>query len=581
VELALKVDSVVLNIKPENTPQGDDLTGLAGYLFRDELLSAETARAAIDAAGQQGMPLTRYLVKSGILTSETLLACCVKNFGLPVFEANHIDFACLQDPILKPELIYRYRVIPIGHDQQSLQLAITDPTDHATMMAVGFHTGLRIRPILIAETELDTIINMHYRPNNLDLQLESALAKITPAEELVSSQENPAQDEEPIIEFVDHLIREAIDNHVSDIHIEPYEYHCRVRFRRDGLLYEATIIPPHLASRVTTRLKILANLNIAERRLPQDGRIALQTSSKVDIRVNTCPTLFGEKIVLRILDVKSINLDMNLLGLTITQKKLFLATLSRPQGLILVTGPTGSGKTITLYSALHHLNRMEKNISSVEDPIEIELAGINQVNINPKINLGFADVLRSFLRQDPDIIMIGEIRDIDTATIAIQAAQTGHLVLSTLHTNSAIETITRLQSMGMTTYHLMVTLSLIIAQRLVRKLCPHCKQPEILPGELRDQFKHRPPPVTYRPIGCNHCHQGYQGRIGIFELMPVTEKMAELIMAGANVPQILEQIHKEDLVLLWDAGLEKVREGVTSMNEVMRMVGVPSGQPEK
>lgn len=375
------------------------------------------------------------------------------------------------------------------------------------------------------------------------------MSKITTTEEQEILPDNPEENDEPVIEFVDCLIQEAIQKQVSDIHLEPYQQYCRIRFRCDGLLSLAASVPLALANRIITRLKIMANLNIAERRRPQDGRIKLPLAAHIDIRTNTCPTLYGEKIVLRILDMSHINLKIDSLGMTAAQNNLFHEKLSQPQGLILVTGPTGSGKTVTLYSALHDLNQIEKNISTVEDPVEIELAGINQVNIHPRIGLDFAVVLRSLLRQDPDIILVGEIRDAETANIAMQAAQTGHLVLSSLHTNSAAETIIRLQSIGVSAYHLISSISLIIAQRLVRVLCSHCQ------GN-----------------GCAQCYQGYQGRIGIFELLPVTESIATLILSHANTAQILEKMQQEGCLSLWEAGMEKVRQGITSLAELERVL---------
>lgn len=353
------------------------------------------------------------------------------------------------------------------------------------------------------------------------------------------------------IEFLDSLIREAQSNHITDIHIEPYAEHYRVRFRRDGLLQETSTLSNPLGNRITTRLKILAELNIAERRLPQDGRLRLGRN-KVDIRMSTCPTLYGEKTVLRLLNVTSQHLNIHALGMTETQEKLFIKILSRPQGLILVTGPTGSGKTMTLYSAIHHLNTCEKNISTVEDPVEIELPGINQVNIHPKIGLDFATVLRAFLRQDPDVLMVGEIRDLETASIAAQAAQTGHLVLSTLHANSAREAIRRLQSLGLATHHLIHSLSLVMAQRLVRQLCAHCKQADPLTGH-------------YLPQGCEQCHQGYHGRLGIFECLPITSHTAQAILSESDTDS--------EWPLLWENGLEKVKQGNTSLSELVKIIG--------
>jgi type IV pilus assembly protein PilB len=356
--------------------------------------------------------------------------------------------------------------------------------------------------------------------------------------------------DEPVIKFVNHVIQHALQQTASDIHIEPYTAHCRIRYRRDGILHEVAEVPSHLASRLVSRLKVMAKLDIAERRLPQDGRLQLHG---MDIRVSTCPTLFGEKIVLRLLDPQKMSLNIDHLGFDDTQKKLFLSKIKQPQGMILVTGPTGSGKTVTLYSALHHLNTAEKNISTVEDPIEIQLTGINQVPVNPKIGLDFATVLRTFLRQDPDILMVGEIRDKETATIAIQAAQTGHLVLSTLHTNSALETITRLHSMGIEPYNIVSAVSLVIAQRLVRKLCTACKQPERIGKE-----------IFFRANGCDHCLQGYSGRTGIYELLPITTEITEPILNGTY----LSQAHDS----LYQAGLEKVHQGITSLSEIHRVI---------
>ena len=548
------------------------LHGLAGYLYRDGLIDYPTAKAALHAVTMQGMTLTQYLVQFNQLSSQLILEYCAKLSGLPVCDLKPEDYTFHGD-IIKPELVQRYRVIPINRDKKQLYLGITDPTDHAAITAIGFHTGLSIHPLLVREDELDKIIHLYFRQMNLNSQLECALSRITPVENPPSAVEKNEEDDEPVIQFADHLIDEAIEHRISDIHIEPYEEHCRIRFRRDGLLHEAAVVPLHLATRLATRFKIMGNMNIAERRLPQDGRIQLREPDKRDIRINTCPTLHGEKMVLRILDAGHVQLDIHLLGLTATQEALLLANLAQPQGLILVTGPTGSGKTMTLYSALHYLNQIEKNIVTVEDPVEIELPGINQVNVNPKIGLDFASVLRTCLRQDPDIIMIGEIRDTETANIAVQAALTGHLVLSTLHTRSAVETMIRLQSMGIAAYHLANSISLIVAQRLVRKLCDHCKQPEILPPRLDDTHAHTTPFTAFRPIGCQYCNQGYQGRIGIFELLPVTEKITQCLLSGKSLSQILIQVQRTEGMRLWEAGLQKIRQGITSLAEITRVAG--------
>jgi type IV pilus assembly protein PilB len=462
--------------------------------------------------------------------------------NFPIFDLINYNPEWLYHSGIKPELIARYHVLPLSRDEHSLQLGLADPTDYAAISAISFHTGLRIHPVFVAQEELDKIINRLCRSHILYSQLETTLSKLISSDlkensNAVSSHRDSEPDDEPVIEFVYQLMDDAITKHISDIHIEPFEHHCRIRFRRDGLLYEAASVPLHLANQIIMRLKIMAQLDIAEKRLPQDGRLHIHSPTKIDIRINTCPTFFGEKIVLRILDATQTNHSIDSLGMNDTQKELFYKQLSQPQGLILVTGPTGSGKTMTLYAALHHLNQIEKNISTAEDPVEIELPGINQVNIHSRIGLDFATTLRALLRQDPDIIMIGEIRDAETATIALQAAQTGHLVLSTLHTNHANETLSRLQSMGIATHYLKNAVSLIIAQRLVRKLCIHCH-----------------PRSLTRSVICEHCHHGYKGRTGIFEFLTVN--------ADQTPPPIS----------LWEAGLEKVRAGITNHDEIRRVI---------
>lgn len=445
------------------------------------------------------------------------------------------------------ELMLHHRVIPLQCDKQTLTLGITTKTNQTAIAEISFHTGLHIQSVIISEEELSqqlaelTIDNKHAV---LHSQLTSTLARITIQEEAPTAIDN---DDEPVTEFVNKLIDDAIHKCVSDIHLEPYATQCRIRFRRDGLLYEAATIPAHLFKRISTRIKIMAHLNIAECRLPQDGRIPLRDQS-MELRVSTCPTLFGEKFVLRLLNNQIMALDIHALGLTSEQADLLLTKLNAPQGLILVTGPTGSGKTITLYSALRYLNQIEKNILTVEDPVEIELSGINQVNTNTAIGLDAATVLRAFLRQDPDIIMLGEIRDLKTAIIAMQAAQTGHLVLATLHANSTVETLTRLQVLGIDTYHLISSVSLIIAQRLIRKRCLHCSH------------------------GCNECHQGYSGRTGIFELLPITKTIIDLVTKNAGSEQLLAHVKHEKWLLLQDAGLLKIQHGITDKNELMRVL---------
>jgi type IV pilus assembly protein PilB len=374
-----------------------------------------------------------------------------------------------------------------------------------------------------------------------------------------------------IITFVDQIILNATLQSASDIHIEPYENYCRIRYRLDGILHKTNEISSNLASQLCARLKVMAKLDIAERRLPQDGHFQWR---HLNIRINTCPILHGEKVVLRILDASKILLDLTMLGLTEKQRNLFQHKLSAPQGLILITGPTGSGKTVTLYSALQYLNTTEKNISTVENPIEIPLAGINQVNIHPKINLDFSIILRTLLRQDPDILMIGEIRDIETANIAIQAAETGHLVLSTLHTNSTIETIQRFKSMNISTYHFVNALTLIVAQRLIRILCQHCKQPELTLQALPKDIMNNHSKPIFRAKGCENCLNGYQGRTGIYEFLPVTEKIVELILSDESNYIIEKEALKSGYISLRTAGIEKIMDGTTSLMEIQRVINL-------
>jgi type IV pilus assembly protein PilB len=545
------------------------ITGIIAYLLQDGLLDAETAAAAYKGARQLNMPHVSYLVRFHLLAHDLILDYCAKQFGLPVFPMQELDKAILARPLIPAELIFRYRVMPIKIEQASLHLGITDPTDQTAINAISFHTGLRITCWLVSEIELNDAINEMLskleQPTVLHSQLASTLSKLAPFETPDPKNETAEHSDEPVSVFVGNLLQEAIEKHVSDIHIEPFETHCRIRFRRDGLLYEAASSPLHLAERVIMRLKIMATIDIAERRLPQDGRLQMRRHDKIDIRVNTCPALYGEKLVLRLLNTNTQSLNLSALGLTKAQHNLLLEKLHAPQGLILVTGPTGSGKTLTLYAALQHLNHIEKNIASVEDSVEIELAGITQINVNTKIGLNFSTVLRTLLRQDPDIIMVGEVRDLETAQIAMQAAQTGHLVLSTLHTNSALETISRLQAMGIHPYQIASSLSLMIAQRLLRKLCEHCKiisDTEVLPGT-----------VTYQAKGCKHCHHGYHGRVGIFEILPMTKSIAQLVLAGASVMDMQAEAKKQAWQLLWDAGLDKVKNGQTSYEELIRVAG--------
>jgi len=544
------------------------LAGLANHFVNQGLLDFATVSNALQQAKNSKLSLVSYLVKNNILASETILSACQKIYDLPIFDLVNYNKSWLETSPLESDFIQNYRVIPLDKTNNTLQIGIADP-DKQTIDAVALRTGLRICPMLVAEDKLVEFLNRHFGEHEANSNLQrKLLKKISLEENIFAVNENVINYDEPLIQFVDNIILHASQQAVSDIHIEPYETICRIRYRQHGVLYEVDKIPNSLANRISTRLKVMAKLDISERRLPQDGRLQ---ANGTDLRINICPTLFGEKIALRLLNTTTQSLEIDQLGMTDAQQILFHQYIGQPQGMILVTGPTGSGKTVTLYSALNYLNKNEKNISTVEDPVEIRLNGINQVNINAKIGLQFSTVLRALLRQDPDIIMVGEIRDPETAEIAIKAAQTGHLVLSTLHTNSAVETISRLRSMGVLSYNIANTVSLIIAQRLIRKLCEYCKKPEFMTektllqlGLIADE-KH----IFYRAEGCSQCTQGYKNRIAIYEFLPLTEHITKLIALESDSFTI-QKIAK--IVTLKQIGLEKVLQGETSLLELNRVL---------
>lgn len=538
------------------------LPGIANHLISEGLLSADSAINVTKLAEEEGIHFLTYLVKKNLVSPKKILESCANTFNLPIFDFSNFDFE--NTKLLNTELIKRYQIIPLKKIDQTIYVGISDPTNRLALDTISFATGLSVSPYLIAEDQLQQIIESILMQGTKQDYLEISLLNHLALEEKNNVvQEKVVEYDEPLIRFVNHIIQTGFDKSASDIHVEPFAHICRIRYRLDGILYEMTEIPIHLSQRLATRLKVMASLDITERRLPQDGRILFNHRN---IRLNICPTLFGEKIVLRLIDGQHRSLNIDELGFNQQQKKLFLEKVSNPQGLILVTGPTGSGKTETLYTALNHLNTNEKNISTIEDPVEIQLNGINQVNVNSKMGLNFANVLRAFLRQDPDIIMVGEIRDTETAEIAIQAAQTGHLVLSTLHTNSAIETLSRLLSMGIPSYNLISSVSLIIAQRLVRKLCQQCK---IIDSLSVHELKHH---HSYKAVGCPACLKGYLNRTAIFELLPMTDTLASLILNNAAIHKIKEQAKKEGFFNLQEHALEKVTTGITTLLETYRVL---------
>lgn len=549
------------------------LSGLASHLVFEGLLDKQIVDEACYKAKLLDIHFVSYITQNNLIDSQLMMASCIKTFNLPMFDLALYDPNWINNLPLSADFFKRYHAVPLYKTDNVIHLGISDPTDRSALDAAIFHTGTKVQPVIVDENLLSEILNKYFNnelsKNSLEL---SIVNKITQDEQHYIIQETTVNYDEPLIQFADNLIQHAIHQSASDIHIEPYEKICRIRYRLDGILHEIAEIPTQLASRLIVRLKIMSKIDISERRIPQDGRFQVLDR---DIRINTCPTLFGEKVVLRLLNPKHINLEFNSLGLTDNQAQTILHYISKPQGLILVTGPTGSGKTITLYTALNHLNSPDKNISTVEDPIEIQLPGINQVNVQPKIGLDFASVLRSFLRQDPDIIMVGEIRDLETAEIAIQAAQTGHLVFSTLHTNSTIDTITRLRSIGVASYNIANSISLIIAQRLIRKLCSHCKQPEYIPSESLislgfelSLLQH----MFFRAIGCMHCTNGYSGRTAIYEILPITSNINELILDNTSSIKLLHYAKSNGFISLKQSGIQKVIDGTTSIMELNRVI---------
>jgi len=568
------------------TPVGN-LSGLALRIVRDGLLPAGEAERLQTEANTQKIPLVTHLVKSKKLNSAALARAASEEFGVPLFDITAIDPESAPIKLVDEKILRKHNVLPLFKRGNKLFIGVTDPTNLHALDEIKFNTGMIAEPILVDETKLTLA---------LDKLLDAAdttLADLTSGgddlENLDIGGEDDARaknadseadvNDAPIVKFVNKLLMDAINRGASDIHFEPYEKFCRVRFRIDGMLHEVAQPPLALAGRIAARMKILSRLDIAERRVPQDGRIKLRISKNraIDFRVSTLPTLFGEKVVARILDPSSASLGIEKLGYEPEQQRLFLDAIHRPYGMVLVTGPTGSGKTVSLYTAVNILNTPDRNISTAEDPVEINLAGINQVNINDRAGLTFSAALKAFLRQDPDIILVGEIRDLETAEIAIKAAQTGHMVLSTLHTNDAPKTLTRLVNMGVAPFNIASAVLLIVAQRLARRLCPNCKKQMNLPKEalLKAGFKEAEIPTLkiYGPNhdGCDSCSGGYKGRVGIYQVMPISEKIGEIIMRGGTSLDIEHQAKRDGVPDLRDSALKKVRDGMTSLEEIERV----------
>jgi type IV pilus assembly protein PilB len=574
-----------MNIAAKNIAESVHLSGLSARLVSAGILTREQSSDAERASRAQNQSLIRYLIDTRDVDSAVLAEIASAEYGIPIFNVSAMNRDLLPDHQIDSDMMMKHHAVPLFQRGNRLFVAVSDPMNLAALNEFKFAAGMHTDAVLADDAALDRLIHdIAESSGGLDNDIASMGADgeydlemgTGPAEE----EEDPrdAADDTPIVRFVNKILLDAIKQGASDIHFEPYEKDYRVRFRTDGILREVVSPPRNLSPRLAARLKVMSKMDISERRIPQDGRIQMKLSKKraIDFRVNTLPTLYGEKIVLRILDPSSARMGIDALGYEPEQKALYLEALQKPQGMILVTGPTGSGKTVSLYTGLGILNEPERNISTAEDPVEINMAGINQVLVNPKVGLNFAEALRSFLRQDPDVIMVGEVRDLETAEIAIKAAQTGHLVLSTVHTNSAAETVTRLLNMGVPAFNIAASVTLIIAQRLARRLCKHCAEPETsVPRDAlmqlgfgEDQLNHA---QIKKPVGCKHCKGGYKGRVGIYEVVKITKSIASAIMDGANSLELDRTVREAGFNDLRQSALMKCAQGLISLEEVSRV----------
>jgi type IV pilus assembly protein PilB len=573
-------------LSPNTTVTASPLSGLARRFVANQLLSEEQAREAQAKALRNGRPLVSQLVEDKIIPAGRLAEVAGNEFGTPLLDLSSIELDPNAIREAGEKLIRAQHALPLYKRGRKLYLAVSDPTNLQALDEFKFASGFSTEAVLVEEDKLakaiETAIGLIQSSSigqgdsdleNLDIEAGDDGA---PEEKNVGSDEEDA----PIIRYVNKVLVDAINRSASDIHFEPYEKKYRIRYRMDGELKEIASPPVQLGGKLAARLKVMSRLDLAERRVPQDGRIKLKLSANksIDFRVSTCPTLWGEKIVMRILDSSSAMLGIDALGYNPVQKAHYMKALGKPQGMILVTGPTGSGKTVSLYTGINILNTEDCNISTAEDPAEINLPGINQVNVNPKVGLTFAAALKAFLRQDPDVIMVGEVRDLETAEIAIKAAQTGHLVLSTLHTNDAPQTLTRLLNMGVPAYNVASCVTLIIAQRLARRLCKICKKPDdSVPKDelLREGFTEddlaAPGFSIHKAVGCDQCNDGYKGRTGIYQVMPVTDAIARIIMENGNAIEIADQARKEGVDDLRRSALKKVMDGAIDLTEANRV----------
>ena len=557
--------------------------GLAQQLISDGVVSEANMKTAQIESQQQQIGLVPYLVDNKLADSYHLAQMLSQAFGDPLFDLDALSTDVIPKDLVDEKIVRKFNALPLFKRGQRLFVALSDPTRVDAIDAIAFNSRLSIETIVVEENKLKKRIESVYADtmqsfdsfSNSDLNVDFDDGQ----EEENETKLSDGIDEAPVVKFVNKMLVDAIRMGASDLHFEPYEKSFRVRFRVDGVMEKIANPPVQLANKIAARLKVMSQMDISERRVPQDGRIKLKISKTkaIDFRVNSLPTLFGEKIVLRILDPSSAMLGIDALGYEPDQQKMFLEALHKPQGMLLITGPTGSGKTVSLYTGINILNTGATNISTAEDPVEINLEGINQVNVNAKVGLTFANALKSFLRQDPDIVMVGEIRDLETAEIAIKAAQTGHMVLSTLHTNSAPETLTRLRNMGVASFNIATSVNLVIAQRLARRLCKNCKKPINIPRQslleigFTDTDLDNSDNVIYEPVGCNECREGYKGRVGIYEVMKVSPDISRIIMEDGNAIDIKDAALKNGFRDLRRSGVLKVLQGVTSIQEMMRV----------
>ena len=555
------------------------LNGIARQLVSQGLVTEELAMDAVAAGEEKRKPFLTCLKELADIDCNEIAQYLSADFGLPVYDLGAIAADSLPAEHIKEDLLTAYNAVPIAKRGSRLFIAISDPTNSEPLDKYKFASGLSVEAVIVAEDKLSELRSRALEAeDNLSEGLDDSFdLEIGDDDTPDTDDEGSDVDDTPIVRFVNKVLLDAIKRGASDIHVEPYEKIFRIRFRVDGVLEEVVHPPLNMATRLTARIKVMSRMDISERRIPQDGRIKLKLSKTkaIDFRVNTCPTLFGEKTVLRILDPSSAQLGIDALGYEPEQKQLYMDALANPYGMILVTGPTGSGKTVSLYTGLNILNEPGTNISTAEDPAEINLAGINQVNVNPKAGLTFAEALKSFLRQDPDVIMVGEIRDLETASIAVKAAQTGHLVLSTLHTNDAPQTLSRLINMGVPPFNIATAVSLIIAQRLGRRLCESCKAPDNIPKDVLIQEGFKEEDIEgaeiFKATGCSKCNKGYKGRVGIYQVMKISEDIGKIIMAGGNAIEIAHQARAENIPDLRESALKKVLQGTMSLEEANRV----------